>query len=381
MHKGVRIVIAPDKFKGSLPAADVALAVAAGVKDVLPDAQVALFPMADGGEGSLDALVRGARERLRYEVVSGPLAEPVRAPFALLDHATAALEMAAASGLSLIDEPERDAFRATSRGTGELLLHAADAIPRATAHAQIIVGVGGSASSDGGVGAASAIGWRFLDRLGQELPPGGGSLRALASIDGTRVSRVVERCSIVGACDVDNPLVGPDGAAAVFAPQKGASAGEVGLLSEGLATLAERISSELGIHLGDAPHAGAGGGFGAGLIAFFGGVLRPGARLVADQIGLTDEIQRADLVITGEGRVDATSARGKTPRAVAEIAARASVACWIVAGEITLPHEALAAWGIGQTVALVDCGHSGDLADPRALLRDATAQLLRDHYT
>ena len=378
----MRVVVAPDKFKGSLSAHEVATALARAVERSLPEADVAVFPMADGGEGTLEALTSAVDARVLHAEVSGPLGGPVRAPVVLLPDGTAALEMASASGLALVEQHERDALRATSRGTGQLALRAAQALVRVNSAGRVIVGIGGSASTDGGVGAAGAVGWRFLDRLGHDLPPGGGSLHELVAIDGSDVSSAIAQCAFVGACDVDNPLLGEDGAARVFAPQKGASAADVQQLSEGLEALAERIDVDLGIDVRTGSHTGAGGGFGAGLVAFFGGVLTPGTQFVANAIGLTEAIEQADLVITGEGRVDGSSLRGKTPVGVAQIASRASVPCWLVAGEVAVPRLTLAACGIQAVVALSEQAHSSvAAADARRLLTERTAQLLRERYT
>jgi len=372
----VIILIAPDKFKETLSAGEVARAIAEGARRVFPEAEMEIHPLGDGGEGTLEALVTAIGGRVETTLVSGPLGAPVPAPLGRLDDGRVALEAAAASGLTLVPRGCRDALRASSRGTGELILAGLDE----TEPTAVIVGIGGSASTDGGTGAASAAGWRFLDARGHELPPGGGALVDLARIDGTGADRRPARCPIVGATDIDNPLFGGRGAAHVFGPQKGASPEEVTLLDDGLANLAGVVERDLDGDPGLPGSAGAGaaGGLGFGLAAFFGGRLGSGFSVVAEATGLASAITRADLVITGEGRLDAGSLGGKTPIGVARMARGAGVACWAVVGDSEVGRAELRAEGIEEAASLVETvGRERALEDTAAALAETTERLLR----
>nr|MBA3350118.1 glycerate kinase [Actinomycetota bacterium] len=276
-----------------------ARAIAEGAGRVFPEARIEILPLGDGGEGTLEALLTAVGGRIETARVTGPLGAPVDAPLGRLDDGRVALEVAAASGLTLVPSDHRDALRASSRGTGELILAGLGETEPTT----VIVGLGGSASTDGGTGAASAAGWRFLDERGHELPPGGGALVGLERIDGSRADVRLGRCSIVGAADIDNGLLGERGAAHVFGPQKGASPEQVALLDAGLSNLAGRVERDLGgdSALTGSAGAGAAGGLGFGLVAFFGARLASGFSVVAEVTDLASAIARADVVITGEG--------------------------------------------------------------------------------
>ncbi|MDQ3752745.1 MAG: glycerate kinase [Actinomycetota bacterium] len=370
------ILIAPDKFKESLAASEVAQAIAEGVRRVFPDAGIEIFPLGDGGEGTLEALMAAVGGRIETVEVSGPLGAPVHAPLGRLDDGRIALEVAAASGLTLVPKARRDALGASSRGTGELILAGLDQTEPTAA----IVGIGGSASTDGGTGAASAAGWRFLDGRGRTLPSGGGALVNLARIDGSDVDTRLAGCAITGAADIDNPLVGERGAARVFGPQKGASPEQVTLLDDGLSTLADVVNRDLDGDPGlrGAASAGAAGGLGFGLAAFFGAQLASGFSVVAEATGLASAIARADLVITGEGRLDAGSLGGKTPIGVARMAKGAGVACCAVTGDSEVSSEELRADGIEDAASLVDVvGRRRALGDTAAALADTTEVVLR----
>jgi glycerate kinase len=370
----VRIVIAPDKFKESLDAVQVAESIATGARRVFPDAVVDVIPLADGGDGTGRALLAGLGGRTEAVDVTGPLGDRVTAEIVLLDDGRAVVEVATASGLALVEEDRRDPLAASSFGTGELVSAAA-----ARGAGEVVVAVGGSASTDGGTGAAAAIGWSFLDRRGRRLPPGGGALRSLARIDSARVASSVTERTVVGACDVDNALLGEGGAAAVFGPQKGAGPREVAALEEGLERLAEVISADLGIDVAPEPRSGAGGGIGAGLIAFFGGELEPGFDVVAGAVGVHDAVRGADLVVTGEGRLDEGSLGGKTPVAVARLAARHGVPCVALAGELRLDPQRLEAAGLMGAVGLVEtAGRERAVGDPAGAIADAAELLLGD---
>ncbi|MGH2757310.1 MAG: glycerate kinase, partial [Actinomycetota bacterium] len=259
----MKIVVAPDKFKGTLSATEVAESMMRGARTIHPEASFALRPMADGGEGTVAALLAARGGRVTTHIVTDPLGSKVHAEIGAMEDGTACIEMAAASGLQLVSASRRDSLAAHSDGTGELIRSAAE-----TGVRRLVVGVGGSATSDGGTGAARALGWRFLDAAGNDLPPGGGALLDLARIDASRAIRL--EVDIVGACDVDSPLLGPVGAARRFARQKGADADATDRLEEGLARLAQRIREDLDVDVSSVPGAGAGGGMGAGLVAFFG---------------------------------------------------------------------------------------------------------------
>ncbi len=292
-----RVVIAPDKFKGCLSAPDVARAMARAVAAAWPEASVDLVPMADGGEGTVEALVAATGGDFRDAIVTGPLGEPVVARFGLLgDGRTAVLEMASASGLVIVPHDRRDPMRATTFGTGELLLAALD-----LGVTSVILGIGGSATNDGGAGLGQALGARLLDESGSELPPGGAALARLDRIDASRLDPRLARTSIRVACDVANPLCGPTGASAVYGPQKGATPAMIAGLDAALARYARVVARDLRRDVADLPGAGAAGGLGAGLVAFVGGVLTPGIDLVIDAVGLAERLRGANLCLTGEG--------------------------------------------------------------------------------
>jgi glycerate kinase len=353
-----KIVIAPDSFKGSLAAADVAQAIARGVLAVCPEAQIDVCPMADGGEGTVDAMVAATGGRFITTDVFDPLGSPIRARFGLLGatetggllpgevgltaaHAaalgegsaelshTAVIEMAAASGLGLVPPDRRDPLRTTTYGTGQLILAALDA-----GATKIILGIGGSATSDGGAGCAQALGVDFLDETGEECVRGlaGGGLTSVATIDMSSRDPRIETAEILVACDVTNPLTGPDGAANVYGPQKGATGEVVKQLDAALGRLAGLIRDQLGMDVETLPGAGAAGGLGAGLVAFAGAKLTNGGKLIAEAVGLPQRLREADLCITGEGRIDGQSRFGKAPVRVANLAGQAGVSTACIAG-------------------------------------------------
>jgi len=361
----LRIVVAPDKFKGSLSAPDAALAIARGVERAAPGATIDRAPMADGGEGTVEALVDATGGTYREALVTGPLGEPTLVRFGVLgDGSTAAIEMAAASGLALVRPGRRDPARASSRGTGDLIR-----LALAGGATRLIVGIGGSATNDGGAGMAQALGFRLLDVSGRELEPGGGPLDRLDRIEpGDLVS--LGGVSVLVACDVANVLCGPQGASAVYGPQKGATPEMVAALDRNLAHLARIIERDLGVSVAEIPGAGAAGGLGAGLIAFAGGKLVPGVDLVIDAVGLAARLSGADLCLTGEGAIDATSAFGKTGVGVARLARSLGVPCLVLAGSIGPGAEATLGEGVDAYFSLCP----GPIALEEALSR--TAELL-----
>jgi glycerate kinase len=339
----VRIVIAPDGFKGCLSAREVCDALEAGLRQVLPEAKVIKVPIADGGDGTAAVLVEATGGRMVAERVSGPLGTPVVARFGLLgDARTAVIEMATASGLALIPPARRNPLLTSTYGTGQLVQAALDRGCR-----EFIIGVGGSATNDAGAGVARALGVRFLDASGHELPRATGrSLVRIAHIDMSKLDVRVAASRFRVACDVRNPLYGPHGAAYVYGPQKGATPPMVEELDAGLRHFAALIEKQLGKAVADLPGAGAAGGLGAGLAAFCNATLEPGAQVVLEVVRLREKAAGADLLLTGEGRLDAQTAFGKGPYAVAQLGRELGVPVAAVAGQVAVPPEELAEWGL-----------------------------------
>jgi glycerate kinase len=359
----VRVLLAPDSFKGSATAAAAAAALARGWLAERPGDRVTCLPLADGGEGTLDVLAGAVPGALWHQaLVTGPGNAPVDCAWLELPGAAAAVELARASGLPLLGRP--DPMRAHTAGLGEV-------IGRALGHGArtIVAGLGGSASTDGGTGALAALGARFLDAAGHELPPGGGALAALAAVDTTRL-RPPPAGGVTCLADVTAPLLGPLGAAAVFGPQKGARPRQVARLEAGLARLAELLGGEPG-----APGAGAAGGTGYGLAAGWGAALVPGAAELARLAGLDRALTGADLVVTGEGRFDPTSLTGKATGTVIAAAAAAAVPVALVAGQLIGTPPAAAAV---VTLAALAGGPGPALADPGRWLGEAGRALAQD---
>jgi len=323
------IGIAPDSFKGVLSAAEAAEAMAAGFRRCFPGARFRLIPMADGGEGTTCAIIDATRGKWRTCTVHDPLGRVLRARYGLSGGRTprAVIEMAAASGLPLLRASERNPLRTSTIGTGDLMRHAMDSGVR-----QIWMGIGGSATNDGGTGMARALGVRFLDRNGRELPPGGGALIDLAHIDMTGLDPLVRKTTIEVACDVTNPLCGTAGASAIYGPQKGATPAMVRRLDAGLRRLAHVARRDLGADVANLPGAGAAGGLGFGLMAFCGARLRRGVEMVSEAVQLEKRLRGCDLVVTGEGRTDGQTVNGKTPMGVATVAQRVGAPVIILSG-------------------------------------------------
>ncbi|HET6771212.1 MAG TPA: glycerate kinase [Actinomycetota bacterium] len=363
-----RVVVAPDKFKGTLTAREAARAMATGWRRGDPRANVEEVPVADGGEGTLDTLVAKLDGEKHHARALGPLGDPVDAEYGLArtrDGLLAIVEMAQASGLALVEQDRRDPLRASTFGTGEVILAACRYEP-----ARVVVCVGGSATTDGGAGAAQALGIRLLDENGEDLPPGGESLERLSRIDATSLHPSVRRVRVVVATDVDNPLTGPDGAAPVFGPQKGASGEDVALLDRALGHFAAVIQRDLGIDVRHVEGGGAAGGLGAGLMAFLGARLRPGFDLVAEVLNLSVRLHRADVAVTGEGRFDRQSAGGKAPARVLEMAREARCRSVLIAGEIDegLTPQADLVYSLSARV-----GREASLARTAEVLEEAAA--------
>jgi glycerate 2-kinase len=367
MLLGVRIVIAPDSFKGSLSAERAARAIARGVARSLPAAEVVLRPVADGGEGTVAAAL-GAGYAPRTVRVSGPDGRPVDATFAVAD-GTAVVELASAAGMGLAPPAPSTA---STRGVGELVAAALDASVR-----RIVLGIGGSATTDGGAGMLQALGVRLEDAAGRDVPPGGAGLAVLARADATGLDPRLADVELVVASDVDNPLTGPSGAAHVFAPQKGASPDDVRALDDALTRYADVLARDLGVDVARVPGAGGAGGTAAGALAI-GAQVVSGAALVCDLVGLPGALGGATLAITGEGALDEQTLRGKAPAEVAARARAAGVPCLALAGSVRLDPAQIAAAGFTAAHALTevepDVGRC--LAEPERVLAELTARVL-----
>jgi len=326
----MRFLVCPDSFRGSLSSVEAADAIARGIRIGAAETavEVVTIPLADGGEGTVEALVRATGGEIRRVTAHDPLGREIESFYGVLgDGKSAVVEMAAASGLTLFSESEQNPLVTSTFGTGELMRAAAE-----SGVEKIIVGIGGSATNDAGSGAMTALGARFLDANGHELPPGGGALVDLDRIDMSEFAFPRDRVRVEVACDVTNPLVGPTGASAVFGPQKGATHEMIERLDAGLRRWAEVAKRDLGKDVADLPGAGAAGGLGAGLAAFLDATLRSGIDIVLDAVGFDDQLKRADLVITGEGKIDEQTSFGKAVGGVLKRASAAGVPVVAVAG-------------------------------------------------
>lgn len=345
----MRVVVAPDSYKGSMSAVEVADIIEKGLKTVFPDAEISKVPIADGGEGTVDAFLAALGGERRELEVTGPLGDKVKAFFGILPGGeTAVVEMAAASGLPLVPPEKRNPLVTTTYGTGELIKAALEA-----GCSTIIVGIGGSATNDGGMGMAQALGIGFYDSRGEELGFGGENLGKLAKIEMAGLNPKVKTAKILVACDVDNPLCGPHGASAVFGPQKGATPEMVEVLDRGLACFARVIKEQAGADIFNMPGAGAAGGLGAGLVGLLGAELRPGIEIVIENTGLAEKISGADLVITGEGRTDFQTARGKAPVGIARLAKKYQVPVIAISGSLGDGYQDVYEAGLDAVFSIV----------------------------
>ncbi|NIK72188.1 MULTISPECIES: glycerate kinase [unclassified Paenibacillus] len=369
----MKIVVAPDSFKGSLSAASSAEAIAQGVRRCVPDAQIIKLPIADGGEGTLDSLLTAAGGERVNVSVAGPLERPVEASYGLLGQ-TAVIEMAEASGLCLLKEEERNPSLTTTYGTGELIRHALDRGCR-----RFLLTVGGSATNDGGTGMLQALGMRLLDRLGNPVPAGGGNLVDIVTIDDSSWDPRIAESSFVIATDVQNPLIGEQGASRVFGPQKGATTTIVNQLEHGMTAWADRIQEKTGIRLHDRPGAGAAGGLCGAYLAFFPASIRRGIDVVLEHVRLEEHLKEADLVITGEGRIDHQTASGKAPMGVAQLARKHGIPAIALAGSVGTGIEALYAEGIHSVHSIISSPMTLKEAMEYApvLLEQAAEQVIR----
>ena len=367
-------MLAPNAFKGTLTAIEAAEAMAEGAHRALPDARLDRLPIADGGDGTMDVLVAGTGGARRTRTVRGPLGEEVDAACGVLeDGKVAVIEMAQAAGLALVPAPRRDPRITTTYGVGELMQHAYDAGAR-----RFIIGIGGSATNDGGAGMAQALGYHLLDENGLELPPGGAALRGLAGIQVGGVHSDWKQAQVEVACDVTNPLTGPQGASAVYGPQKGATPEVVAELDGGLKRLAEIIRRDLGVDVEHLPGAGAAGGLGAGLVAFVGGRLRPGAEMVLEALHLDERLRGVHLVVTGEGRIDGQTARfGKGPAILAKHARAAGIPVIAIGGGLDDEDELRKIFDALECTTSRPMTLEDALRDARPLLVRATERALR----
>ncbi len=364
----MKIAIAPDSFKETLSALEVAEAIEKGVLDASPGITTVLVPMADGGEGTVDAVVNAAHGRFHTATVPDPLGRPVEAAFGLIDNDTCAVvEMAAASGLHLLSTSERNPLQTSTRGTGALIRNAMEA-----GATRIIVGVGGSATVDCGAGMAAELGFEFIDSQGHTITnPCGGDLMTIEHIATGNADRRIGSVTFMVACDVTNPLTGPRGAARVYGPQKGADLEMTDRLEEGIEHFADVIKRELNIDVAGMDGAGAAGGLAAGLVAFAGADLRSGVETVIEAVDLDSRLTGCDLVITGEGKADEQSVFGKTPAGVAAAARRAGVPTVILAGRLGEGYRELYEHGICAAFAIQD----GPMPEEEAF--ENTPRLLR----
>jgi glycerate kinase len=371
----MKIVIAPQAFKGSLEAPEVARAIARGVAQIFPEAERVVLPVADGGEGTVRAMVEACHGRTVTTSVRDPLERPVQATWGLIENdSVAVIEMAAASGLPLIPRRQRDPNHTTSYGTGQLIAAALDhGVQKA------IIGIGGSATNDGGAGMAQSLGARLLDDAGRDLPPGGAALSRLARIDVSGLDPRLRHLEVEVACDVNNPLVGPTGASHVYGPQKGADADTVQRLDAALENFARVVKRDLGKDVRDVPGAGAAGGLGAGLLAFLDARLLPGVDIVFRALGLETHLAGADLVFTGEGRMDGQDAYGKGPMAVAQLAKRHGVPSIAVVGSTGRDYRVVYDNGLDGLIGIVNRPMPLDraIAESKGLVTEAAMRACR----
>jgi len=371
----MRIVIAPQSLKGSLTAAEAGQAIASGVRAVFPEAEIDIVPVADGGEGTVQALVDATGGTIVQQTVTGPLGTPVEAFFGLLgDGSTAAIEMAAAAGLPLVPPDQRDPCITTTYGVGELIRAALEY----GCH-NFIIGIGGSATNDGGAGMAQALGAALLTGEGKAIARGGAALATLSHISIERLDPRIQACTVQVACDVNNPLCGPTGASAVYGPQKGATPEMVAELDAALAHYATIIEQDLGLAVSNVPGAGAAGGLGAGLMTFLHATLRPGAQIVLEAVHLEERLQTADLVITAEGQLDSQTAYGKSVGAVASMAKRHGLPVLALAGGLGHDYKAVYSLGVDAVAVLpsepMTLAHA--MAHAAQLTTDSTERALR----
>lgn len=371
----MKILIAPQAFKGSISAVDAAAAMREGVLRVLPDAEVSAVAVADGGDGTLETLVEGSGGEIHHIEVTGPLGERRTAEWgAMGDGATAVIEMARTSGLALVPDEKRNPLVTTTFGLGEAIIHAIDA-----GYRRFIIGIGGSATNDAGAGMAQALGVRLLDSGGRDLEFGGAALSKLNKIDMSGLNDTVSSCEFLVACDVNNPLTGPTGASAIYGPQKGATPEMIESLDAALLHFAEVVKRDIGVEINDVPGSGAAGGLGGGMIAFANGELRAGVDIVLDTVRLDDYLTGCNLVITGEGSMDHSTIYNKAPVGVAERAKRLGIPVVGISGSLGAGFQDVHEHGIDALASITPGPMTLDEASERAeeLISNATEQVLR----
>lgn len=370
----MKILIAPDSFKGSSTSRKVAEAIGEGVLIVFPEAELIEIPVADGGEGTVEALTDSLKGQVVGQRVKGPLGDFVDSEYGILPGNIAVIEMASASGLPLVPENNLNPLISSTFGTGQLVL---DAMERGCR--EIILGIGGSATNDGGTGMARALGYRFLDSHGNELPEGGGALIDLSEIDDSNIDERIFKTNFLVACDVTNPLTGPEGASHVYGVQKGASLADRQHLDNALGKLAEIVNSKFSRANENIPGAGAAGGLGYGLMEFFGGKLKSGIEIVLDLIKFDNYLDGVDLVISGEGRIDGQSVYGKVPVGIAGRAKKRNIPVLVVVGDIGPNVEAVYDHGIDAVMSSVNKAMSLEeaMSRSRELLIDSSARAMR----
>ena len=344
----MKIVIAPDSFKGSLTAVEVSDAIEQGIREIFPESEIVKIPMADGGDGTAHCLVNATGGKILIEKVTGPLGDEVLASYGILgDKKTAVIEMAEASGLTLVPENRRNPLVTTTYGTGQLIKFALDQGCR-----KMIIGIGGSATNDGGAGMVQALGAKLLDKDGEEIGFGGGELKKVFRIDTKYLDNRLSETKVLVASDVSNPLCGPQGASRIYGPQKGATPEVIEELDESLAYFAGIIKRDLNKDVKDIPGAGAAGGLGASLIAFLNAELRPGIEIIIEIVKLEQAIKGADLVITGEGKIDSQTIYGKAPIGVAKIAKKYHIPVIAVAAIIGNDADIVYQYGINTLLKI-----------------------------
>lgn len=371
----MKILICPDKFKESLPAEKVAEHIKAGILRVLKHAECFVMPMADGGEGTVSAIIAATKGKIERLTVQDPLMRPVDAFYGISgDGKTGVIEMAAASGMALIKPEERNPMITTSYGTGELIKNAIE-----KGCESIIIGIGGSATVDCGVGMAQALGIRFTDEDGNQIKQGGGNLGDIKRIDISSIDERIKSCKITVASDVNNILTGREGAAYVFGPQKGANDEQVKILDDNLVHLSDLIRSQLNIDVSDIPGGGAAGGVGAGIVAFLGGKIRKGFEVISGIMNLDEYIKGSDLIITGEGKIDGQTAYGKTPAGVAGIAVKYNKPVIAFAGALGKDYEKLYNHGFSAIIPIADkpMNLEQSMKETGTLLEEAASRMIR----
>ena len=371
----MKIVIAPQTFKGSISALDAALAIRTGVLNILPDSESVLVPVADGGDGTLETLVEGSGGTIRTTSVMGPLGEQRQADWgALGDGVTAVIEMARTSGLALVPIDARDPMNSTAYGLGEAIRTALDEGFRT-----FIVGIGGSATNDAGAGMAQALGVSLTDKSGNILRPGGAALASLDHIDLTDLDNRISDSEFMVACDVTNPLTGPEGASEIYGPQKGATSEMVAELDSALCNFADVVRRDLGVDVEPMQGSGAAGGLGGGMVAFLNAELRAGVDIIMDVVNIEQQLVGADLVITGEGELDYQTVYNKAPIGVAQRARRLGVPVVAIAGTLGDRYELVHEHGIDGALSIPTGPMTLEDSSERAaeLLTQATERMLR----